>query len=93
MGQATPRSSHTPRIPPAAAALALVLAPITLRRRRRIASLLALILAAALLAAASGCSGKYPDSTLPGVYTLKITATGAQSGLTHTINLPLTVTQ
>ena len=41
----------------------------------------------------SGCSSKCPDSTVPGVYSLKITATGAQTGLTHTINLPLTVTQ
>jgi hypothetical protein len=61
--------------------------------RRRITALLALTLAAALLAGTSGCSGKYPDSTVPGAYTLKIAATGAQTGLTHTINLLLTVTQ
>jgi FG-GAP repeat. len=93
MSQANPHPSRTPGIPATAAALALILAPITLTRRRRIASLLALTIAAALLSAASGCSGKYPDSTPPGVYILKITATGAQAGLSHTINLPLTVTQ
>ena len=95
MSQASPLPSRTPGIATTAtaAALALVLAPITVRRRRRITALLALTIAAALLAATSGCSGKYPDSTAPGSYTLQITATGAQTGLTHTINLPLTVTK
>jgi hypothetical protein len=82
-----------PGIPAAAGALAFILAPITLRRRRRISSLLALALAAVLVAGTSGCSSKYPDSTVPGAYTLKITAIGAQTGLTHTVDLPLTVTQ
>jgi hypothetical protein len=89
MSQVNPHPSRAPGIPAAAAALALILAPITLRGRRRITALLTL----ALFAGTTGCSGKYPDSTVPGVYTLKITAIGAQTGLTHTINLPLTVTQ
>ena len=58
-------------------------------RRRRITALLTL----ALFAGTTGCSGKYPDSTVPGVYNLQITATGAQTGLTHTIILPLNVTK
>lgn len=85
---------QAPRIAATASvALALVLAPITVRRRRTLQALLALTFAAALLAAISGCSGKYPDSTPPGNYTLQITATAAQTGVTHTIALPLTVTK
>jgi hypothetical protein len=93
LGQANPSSPRTPGISAiAASALALILAPITVRRRR-LAALLTLTIAAALLTTVSGCAGKYPDSTAPGTYTLQITATGAQTGLTRTINLPLTVTK
>jgi hypothetical protein len=85
---------HAPgHISETAATLALILAPLTLRRRRRITTLLTLAIAAAFFAGATGCSGKYPDSTTPGTYNLQITATGTQTGLTHTINLPLTVTK
>jgi hypothetical protein len=94
MSLANPPSPSTPGISASAAGvLALLLAPFTVRKKRRLATLLTLAIAVALLTTASGCSSKYPDSTMPGTYTLKITATGAQTGLTHTINLPLTVTK
>lgn len=94
ISQSKPSSPLTPGLSAAtAAAFALILAPFTVRRRRRLAMLLTLTLAAALLASTSGCSGKYPDSTAPGTYALQITATGTQTGLTHTVTLPLTVTK
>ena len=92
--QTNPSSSRGPGLSAAAAAtLVFLLAPMTVRRRRRLAALLTLSVAAALVTTASGCSSRYCDSAAPGAYTLQITATGAQTGLTHTISLPLTVTQ
>jgi hypothetical protein len=67
--------------------------PLTLQRRRRITTLFTLAIGVTFFAGASGCSGKYPDSTTPGTYNLQISTTGTQTGLTHTINLPLTVTK
>ncbi|HWW23183.1 MAG TPA: FG-GAP-like repeat-containing protein [Edaphobacter sp.] len=76
-----------------AATLALILLPLTNRRTRRLPTLIALAITATLLIGATGCSGMYPGSTAPGTYTLQITATGKQTPITHTLNLPLTVTK
>lgn len=73
----------------AAVAIALVLVPVAVRRRRRVASLLGMAMAALLLAGATGCSGKYPDSTPPGTYNLQVT--GTSGSLTHTVTLTLMV--
>jgi hypothetical protein len=74
------------------AALALILLPLTHRRGRRLPTLIAVILTATLLTGAIGCSGKYPGSTAPGTYNLQITAKGTQTPITHSIALPLTIT-
>ena len=62
------------------------------RRRRRLPTLLACLLLGFTLFAAAGCSGKYPASAAPGSYTLQVTATGRQTHLTHTLDIPLTIT-
>ncbi len=73
----------------AAVAIALVLVPVAVRRRRALASMLGLAIAMLLLAGATGCSGKYPDSTPPGTYNLQVT--GTSGSLTHSVTLTLTV--
>ena len=47
----------------------------------------------AFLLSTGGCSGEYPASTAPGTYDIRITASGAQTGITHTLDVPLTVTE
>ena len=76
-----------------ATTLALILLPLTNRRTRRLPTLIALAITATLLIGSTGCSGMYPGSTAPGTYNLQITATGKQTPITHTLNLPLTVTK
>jgi hypothetical protein len=86
------RNPPTPRSITLATALVLILLPLTHRRGRRLPTLIAVAITATLLIGASGCSGKYPGSTSPGTYNLQITATGTQTPITHSITLPLTVT-
>jgi hypothetical protein len=86
------RNPTTPLSSTLAATLVLILLPLTHRRGRRLPTLIAVAITATLLIGASGCSGKYPGSTSPGTYKLQITATGTQTPITHSITLPLTVT-
>jgi hypothetical protein len=93
LSQTQPRRNPTTLLSStAAAALVLILLPSTHRRGRRLPTLIAVAITATLLIGASGCSGKYPDSTSPGTYNLQITATGTQIPITHSIVLPLTIT-
>jgi hypothetical protein len=65
----------------------------TARRRRSILRLLLLLSTIGSLALTlNGCSGLYPKSTAPGVYTINITGAGATTGLQHTQPITLTVT-
>ena len=63
------------------------------RRRLRLSSRILLLLTALFLSSTVACSGKYPASTAPGSYALQITATGSATGRTHTLNIPLTITE
>jgi hypothetical protein len=90
------RSKHKPNSPWSSnltATLSLIFLPLIYRRARRQTTFLALAIIAILLIGATGCSGKYPGSTLPGTYSLQITATGTQTPITHTITVPFTVTR
>lgn len=83
---------HTPG--PLWAFLPAPLLLLLLRRRRRGNLALAgvgAVLLAGLLIPLSGCSGMYPKSTAPGVYTIQIHAVGAQTGVAQTIDLQVTV--
>jgi hypothetical protein len=86
------RNPTTPLSSTLAAVFVLILLPLTHRRGRRLPALIAVAITATLLIGASGCSGKYPGSTSPGTYKLQITATGTQTPITHSITLPLIVT-
>ena len=68
----------------------------TMRRRRTLGRALSLFasLSVFLLAATfTGCSGHYPGHTPPGTYTMTIKGTGAATGVTHSANVTLVVTQ
>jgi Bacterial Ig-like domain (group 3)/FG-GAP-like repeat len=75
-------------------ALALTLVPVLLPffRRRRLATLFSLALVCVFFSGMLGCSSK-PATTPPGSYTIQITGTSAQTQQTHTVSIPLTVTQ
>ncbi len=64
-----------------------------LARRRKLPLRLTLFFLTTLAATLTltGCSGMYPLSTPPGVYTFNITAHGATTGLNHFITISLTV--
>jgi hypothetical protein len=93
ISQTQPQPKRNPFSTALATTLALILLPFTNRRPRRLPTLIALAITATLLIGATGCSGMYPGSTAPGTYTLQITATGKQTPITHTLDLPLTVTK
>ncbi len=78
---------------PIAALLLLPLAAFIGKRRRRLPTLLLLALSAWAITSTTGCSGKYPASVAPGTYTLRVTATSPQTGIAHTAEIPLIVTQ
>jgi sugar lactone lactonase YvrE len=71
----------------------LILIGIGVRRRRRLPSLLLILCAAAMTLTVSGCSGLHINSTPPGTYTFKVTATGLNTGTTQSQTMTLTVTQ
>ncbi len=61
-------------------------------RKVRGKSALLLLTLAILSGFASGCSSKYPSSVAPGMYTLHLTATGKDTGIIRTLDIPLNVT-
>ena len=65
-----------------------------LTRRRKLPLRLTLFFLTTLAATVTltGCTGMYPLSTPPGVYTLNITAGGATTNISHTLPITLTVT-
>ena len=63
----------------AAAFLPCLLLLFSRRRRPALPMLLTLMLTALILVSASGCSGKYPASAAPGIYSIQITATAPAS--------------
>jgi hypothetical protein len=62
------------------------------RRRSLVRLLLALIAIGTLTLTVNGCSGLYPKSTPPGTYTINLSGAGANTNLTHTQAITLTVT-
>ena len=72
--------------------LTLPLGLVLAARKRRSAGSLLLFAMAMLSLGATGCAGKYPGSVAPGSYTLHLSAAGRDTGLTRTLDLPLTVT-
>jgi hypothetical protein len=82
------------RIPTAVWAATLFL-PLLLVRRRPIQRLAATLIAAALLSVATGCTTiSYPLNLLaPGTYIIPVTATDPSTGIAHTANLSITITQ
>lgn len=62
------------------------------RCRTRLPSLLLIVCAAAMMVTASGCSGLHINSTPPGTYVFKVTATGVNTGTTQSQTMTLTVT-
>ncbi len=92
----TPSAPAHPVLPPATLALSLVAGLATLRKgRSRMHLLLLTALAIPLTLALTGCGEIIlpPSATLPGSYAIPITATGAATGITHSVNLTLTVTR
>jgi hypothetical protein len=63
------------------------------RRRVRLPALVLAVCAAAMTLTASGCSGLHINSTPPGTYVFKVTATGMNTGMTQSQTMTLTVTQ
>ena len=65
------------------------------RRRMRtcLAGLLMLLLLVVLSAGLSGCGGLQINGTPPGTYVFQVTATGTGTGVTHSMDVTLTVTQ
>ena len=93
----TPASPRSPAAP-ITLAFTLFAGIATLRKRRLHARLLLLLLAALpipMLLALTGCGEIIipPPSVLPGIYTIPITATAAETGVVHTANITLTVTR
>ena len=76
-------------------ALALFLLPVWSRGRRLAPRLLSVILLLTLAAGGlSGCANKLTSTTTPaGSYTIRIVASGTQSGASRVVDLPLTVTK
>ena len=62
------------------------------RRRILLRLLLMLIAISGLVLVVNGCSGLYPKSTAPGTYTINLSGVGANTTLTHTQAITLTVT-
>ena len=63
------------------------------RRRRSLLRLLLMLIAiSGLSLVVNGCSGLYPKSTAPGTYTINLSGVGANTKLTHTQAITLTVT-
>jgi hypothetical protein len=66
------------------------------RSRKRFQGLFCALLVVLLTGAAltvTGCAGLSDDSAKPGAYTIQITADGAKTGMTHAIDVTVTVTQ
>ena len=63
------------------------------RRRARLPALVLAVCAAAMTLMATGCSGLHINSTPPGTYVFKVTATGMNTGMTQSQTMTLTVTQ
>jgi sugar lactone lactonase YvrE len=63
------------------------------RRRLRLPKLLLVVCAAVMTLGAMGCSGLHINSTPPGTYSFKVTATGVNTGMTESQTMTLTVTQ
>ena len=63
------------------------------QRRRRLLPLLMLICAVAMSVGATGCAGLQGNSTPPGSYAFRVTASGVGTGFTETQVMNLTVTQ
>jgi len=61
--------------------------------RGGLAGLLMLLVLAGISAGLSGCSGLQTNGTPPGTYVFQVTATGAGTGVTQSIDVTLTVTQ
>jgi hypothetical protein len=85
--------------PGAANSMTYALLPVSLltlyaaRRRRRLLRLLLMLIAiSGLSLVVDGCSGLYPKSTAPGTYTINLSGVGANTKLTHTQAITLTVT-
>ena len=62
------------------------------RRRSLLNTLLTLIAISGLVFGVNGCSGLLPKSTAPGTYTVNLNGVGANTKLTHTQAIILTVT-
>jgi hypothetical protein len=63
---------------------------ILIRRRRNLASLLTTAVVFCMIAAGVGCSGGTSGQES---YTLQITAISADTSITHTVNIPVTITK
>jgi hypothetical protein len=63
------------------------------RMRTSLAALTMLLLLIGLSAGLSGCGGLQVNGTPAGTYVFQVTATGTGTGVTHSMDVTLTVTQ